>query len=89
MIAKSGTRVVFEPDADEADRLVPASRRLVTYYLSCDRVLGLLQVDHLPAHVLAALQGQDVLMASAILSNAVDQYLVAVSYTHLTLPTKA
>lgn len=76
MIATSGVRVVFEPDSNEADRLVHTSRRLVTYYLSRDRVLGLLQVDHLPAHVLAALQGQDVLMASAILSNAVGQYIV-------------
>ena len=76
MIAKSGARVVFEPDADEAGRVMTASRRLVTYYLSRDRVLGLVQVDQLPAHVLAALLGQDVLMASAILSNAIGQYLV-------------
>ena len=76
MIAKSGARVVFEPDADEAGRVMTASRRLVTYYLSRDRVLGLVQVDQLPAHVLAALLGQDVLMASAILSNAIGQYLL-------------
>ncbi|WP_323517469.1 hypothetical protein [Xanthomonas nasturtii] len=65
-----------EDDADDACRPELASRQLVTYYLSRDRLLGLLQVDRLPAHVLAALQGQDVLMASAILSNAVGQYLV-------------
>lgn len=80
MTAMSGAHPAFEPyeepGADEARRPMPASRQLVTYYLSRDRVLGLLQVDRLPAHVLAALQGQDVLMASAILSNAVGQYLV-------------
>lgn len=76
MIAKSGPCIIFEPDTDEASQLMSTSRRLVTYYLSRDRVLDLLQVDHLPANVLAALQGQDVRMASAILSNAVGQYLV-------------
>ncbi len=55
---------------------MPPSRRLVTYYLSRDRVLGLLQVDQLPAHVIAALQGQANHMAPAILSNAVGHYLV-------------
>ena len=32
--------------------------------------------ERLPAYVLAALQGQDVVMASAILSNAVGSYLL-------------
>lgn len=63
-------------DADEACPPAPATRQLVTYYLSRDRVLGLLEIDRLPAHVLAALQGQDVFMPSAILSSIVGQYLV-------------
>lgn len=90
-----GAHPAFEPyegnDADDACRPEPASRQLVTYYLSRDRVLGLLRVDRLPAHLLAALQGQDVLMASAILSNAVGQYLVdAIAHGNVkTLPQLA
>ena len=53
---------------------VPA--RLTAFYLSRDRVLGLLEAERLPAHILAALQGQDVMMSSAILSNAVGAYLL-------------
>lgn len=49
---------------------------LTAYYLSKDRVLGLFDTERLPAHVLAALQGQDIAMASAILSNAVGSYLL-------------
>ncbi len=44
--------------------------QLVSYYLSRDRVLSLVESQKLPAHVLAALQGLGVSMSSAILSNA-------------------
>ena len=50
--------------------------RLTAFYLSRDRVLGLLEAERLPAHIIAALQGQDVVMSSAILSNAVGAYLL-------------
>lgn len=50
--------------------------RLTTFYLSRDRVLGLIGNDNLPPNVLAALQGADVVMASAILSNAVGTYVL-------------
>lgn len=49
---------------------------LTAFYLSRDRVLGLLNTQRLPAHVLAALQGQDVQLSAAILSNAVGSYLL-------------
>lgn len=49
--------------------------RLTAFYLSRDRVLGLLNHHSLPAHVMAALQGQDVQMSSAILSNAIGAYI--------------
>lgn len=74
--AHPGFEPYDETDVVEAFPPAPSSRQLVTYYLSRDRVLGLLQVDQMPAHVLAALQGQDVPMATSILSNAVGQYLV-------------
>lgn len=76
----------FEPyeEADDdvgnglptATELPTIQARLTAFYLSRDRVLGLLGTEHLPVHVLAALQGQDVVMASAILSNAVGSYLL-------------
>jgi len=50
--------------------------RLTAFYLSRDRVLGLLNTQRLPAHVLAALQGHDVQLSAAILSNAVGSYLL-------------
>lgn len=67
------------PVADEGSSVTPPPHQhphLATYYLSRDRVLGLLQIDQLPAHVLAALKGEDVAMSSAILSNAVSAYLI-------------
>jgi len=64
----NGLPTATEPSAIHA--------RLTAFYLSRDRVLGLLGTERLPAHVLAALQGQDVIMASAILSNAVGSYLL-------------
>ena len=82
-----GTQPEFEPfeeaDGEVASGLptatVPSAiqqARLTAFYLSRDRVLGLLGTERLPAHVLAALQGHDVTMASAILSNAVGSYLL-------------
>lgn len=50
--------------------------RLTAFYLSRDRILGMLNTQRLPAHVLAALQGQDVQLSAAILSNAVGSYLL-------------
>jgi len=52
------------------------SARLIAFYLSRDRTLGLLNTQRLPAHVLAVLQGQDVKMSAAILSQAVGSFLV-------------
>jgi hypothetical protein len=49
---------------------------LMAFYLSRDRVFGLLNHQHLPVHVMAALQGQDVQMSAAILSNSVGSYLL-------------
>jgi hypothetical protein len=71
---------VFKKDAhvDEARESSESAlhdARLTAFYLSRDRVLGLLDHQCLPAHVMAALQGQDVPMSSAILSNAVGTYL--------------
>lgn len=68
-----------EPDEEVAAVPAPGTQaRLTAFYLSRDRVLGLLQVERLPHHVLAALQGQNVPMASAILSNAVGAHLLQV-----------
>ncbi len=53
-----------------------ANARLTAFYLSRDRALTLLDVRSLPTHLLAALQGQDVTMASTILSNAIGAYLL-------------
>ena len=52
------------------------SARLSAFYLSRDRVLTLIGAQTFPMHVLAALQGQDVTMSSAILSGAVVSYLL-------------
>ncbi len=66
----------FAAPAD-AGELAPATKaRLTAFYLSRDRVLGLLDAERLPTHVLAALRGQDVKMASAILTNAIGTYLL-------------
>jgi hypothetical protein len=63
--------------AELAPAPAPATKaRLTAFYLSRDRVLGLLDAERLPPHVLAALQGQDVKMASAILTNSVGTYLL-------------
>lgn len=81
-----GTQSEFEPYEEADDEVaigLPTATessaiqaRLTAFYLSHDRVLGLLGIERLPAHVLAALQGQDVVMASAILSNAVGSHLL-------------
>ncbi|BDM25281.1 methyltransferase [Pseudomonas sp. LRP2-20] len=55
---------------------LPNAANLVAFYLSCDRALGLLNPQHLPAHVMAALQGHSIHMSTAILSNAVGTYLL-------------
>ncbi len=55
---------------------LPNAARLVAFYLSRDRALGLLNPQRLPAHVMAVLQGHDIAMSSAILSNAVGSYLL-------------
>lgn len=52
--------------------------RLTAFYLSRNRVLELLDTERIPAHVHAALQGQNVDMVSAILSNAVGSHLIQV-----------
>lgn len=65
MEAIASTRVPRTPGA-----------RLTTFYVSRDRVLGLLGTNNLPPNILAVLQGADVAMASAILSNALGTYLL-------------
>ncbi len=50
--------------------------RLVAFYLSRDRILSLIDTEKLSPQVLLALQGKDVSMASAILSNAVGSYVL-------------
>lgn len=62
--------------AQEGMETLPTVTKLTAFYLSRDRVLGLLNSQHLPAHVLAALQGHDIQMSTAILSNAVGSYLL-------------
>ena len=71
----------FEPyeQLDESPEPVESAlheARLTAFYLSRDRVLGLLNTQRLPAHVVAVLEGQDVQMSAAILSNAVGSYLL-------------
>lgn len=41
-----------------------ATTKLMAFYLSCDRILSLVNTDGLPPHVLHALQGKDVPMTS-------------------------
>lgn len=48
----------------------------MAFYLSRDRILGLLNPQQLPAHLVAALQGHDIQMSAAILSSAVGSYLL-------------
>lgn len=55
---------------------LPNAARLVAFYLSRDRALGLLSPQHLPMHAMAVLQGHDIAMSAAILSNAVGSYLL-------------
>jgi hypothetical protein len=54
----------------------PSEMQLVSFYLSRNRVIGLLRQQVLPATVFAALNGLDVHMASAILSNSVGTYIL-------------
>jgi hypothetical protein len=78
MLPKSPPDVKTNAHADEPRESVESAlheARLTAFYLSRDRVLGLLNHQCLPAHVMAALQGQDVQMSSAILSNAVGAYI--------------
>jgi hypothetical protein len=49
---------------------------LSAYYLSFDRVLGLLGNVQLPPAILAALRGGEIGMSKAILSHAVGRYLI-------------
>ncbi len=76
----NGLPTATEPSAIQARR--------TAFYLSRDRVLGLLGTERLPAHVLAALQGQDVVMASAILSNAVPSSSTTDTFTGKDLRTR-
>ncbi|PFH13333.1 methyltransferase [Burkholderia sp. JKS000303] len=62
--------------AQEGMETIPTAAKLMAFYLSRDRVLGLLNPQHLPAHVMAALQGHDIQMSAAILSNVVGSYLL-------------
>ncbi|QPL48037.1 methyltransferase [Halomonas sp. A40-4] len=62
--------------AKQGVEALPTAAKLMAFYLSRDRVLGLLNPQHLPAHVVAALQGHDVQMSAAILSNAAGSYLL-------------
>jgi hypothetical protein len=55
---------------------LPAAAKLTAFYLSRDRVLSLLDTERLPPLHLQALQGVDVPMATAILSNAVGAHLL-------------
>lgn len=54
----------------------PAAAKLMTFYLSRDRVLSLVNSEELPPQVLQALQGIDAPMATAILSNAVGAHVL-------------
>ena len=62
--------------ATEGMETLPTTAKLMAFYLSRDRVLGLLNPQNLPIHVVEALQGHDVQMSAAILSNAVGSYLL-------------
>jgi hypothetical protein len=41
------------------DTRMPGAAKLVAFYLSCDRVLSLVNTEGLPPQVLHALQGKD------------------------------
>ncbi|MCO5099094.1 MAG: hypothetical protein M9884_16755 [Rhodocyclaceae bacterium] len=60
----------------KATATAPAAAKLMAFYLSRDRVLSLVSTDRLLPQVLLALQGSDVPMATAILSNAVGAYVL-------------
>ena len=55
---------------------LPAAAKLMAFYLSRDRVLSLIDTDKLPPLHLQALQGVDVPMATAILTNAVGAHFL-------------
>lgn len=48
----------------------------MAFYLSCDRVLSLVNAGSLPPQIVHALQGKEVPMAAAILGSAVGSYLL-------------
>ena len=54
----------------------PTPAKLVAFYLSRDRVLSLVDTAKLPLLHMQALQGADVPMATAVLSNAVGAHLL-------------
>lgn len=56
--------------------MLPTAAKLMAFYLSRDRVLSLIDTAKLPSLHLQALQGLDVPMASAVLSNAIGAYLL-------------
>jgi hypothetical protein len=49
---------------------LPSAPKLTAFYLSRDRVLSLVDIRSMSQPVIRALQGDDVPMSSAILSNA-------------------
>ncbi len=55
---------------------LPATAKLMAFYLSRDRVLSLIDTAKLTPLHLQALQGVDVPMASAVLSNAIGAHLL-------------
>ncbi len=54
---------------------LPAAAKLMSFYISRDRVLSLLNPEGLPSLHLQALQGSDVPMAAAILTHAIGPHL--------------
>jgi hypothetical protein len=58
------------------DLSMPEAARLMAFYLSRDRVLSLVDTSKMPALHLQALQGANVPMASALLSNAIGEHLL-------------
>lgn len=60
----------------EGEQPLPAGAKLMAFYLSRDRVLSLIDTERLPPLHLQALQGADVPMATAILTNAVGAHLL-------------
>ena len=55
---------------------LPNAARLVAFYLSSDRALGLLSPQHLPIHVMAVLQDHDITMSAANVSIRLGVLLV-------------